>query len=439
MKNITLVGGGLAGSLMAVYLAKRGYKVDIYERRPDMRNANIPAGKSINLALSTRGIHALEKVGLGQEILKNAIPMRGRMMHSTEGELAYQPYGKDGQYINSVSRAHLNIQLLELADENEDVTLHFNMKCSKIDLENSIAWFKDVNGKTIEVRSDAIIGADGAFSAVRNKMMRTPQFNYSQDYLRVGYKELCIEPVNGEFAIDENSLHIWPRGEFMMIALPNPDKTFTCTLFQSYEGPNSIDSLQTDQEILNFFNTHFADAVPLMPDLVKDYKENPTGSLVTVRCYPWNKGAATLIGDACHAVVPFYGQGMNCAFEDCVVMDECLEEFGDDWDKAMDAYQKRRKTNADAIADLAIQNFTEMSDKVGDEEFLEYKEVEHELCELYPDFFKSQYEMVTFSRVPYREALEKGASNTARVFELIKAGHKNKLGDREFIYQWFHS
>ncbi len=436
MKKITLVGGGLAGSLMAVYLAKRGYQVDVYERRPDMRNVEIPAGKSINLALSTRGINALSRVGLSEAILKKAIPMKGRMMHSTEGELSYQPYGKDGQHINSVSRAHLNVQLLELADENPNVHLHFNMKCTKVDLENAKCWFKDKEGNSVETTADAIIGADGAFSAVRNRMMRNAQFNYSQEYLPVGYKELCINPINGEFALDPNCLHIWPRGKFMMIALPNPDKSFTCTLFQEYEGPSSIDSLETDQQILDFFKLHFPDAVPLMPDLVQDFKENPTGSLVTVRCYPWNKGKATLMGDACHAVVPFYGQGMNCAFEDCVVMAECLDEF-ENWDEAMQEYQERRKTNADAIADLAIQNFTEMSDLVADDEFLEYKRVEHELSELYPDFFKSQYEMVTFTNIPYRDALNIGARNTVKVKQLINENHLDKLENRDFIEKWF--
>lgn len=437
MKSITLVGGGLAGSLVAIYLAKRGYKVSIYERRPDMRNVEIPAGKSINLALSTRGLRALEIVGLDQAIIEKAIPMNGRMMHNEQGELAYQPYGKEGQHINSVSRAHLNVQLLKLADENENVHQYFNMKCMNVDLNKGVCWFKDeTSGERIEVKSDYILGSDGAFSAVRQKMMKTSMFNYSQHYTNAGYKELCIEPVNGEFAIDPNALHIWPRGKFMMIALPNPDKTFTCTLFMPPKGENSFANIKTDEDILNFFNTYFKDAVPLMPDLIEDFKTNPMGSLVTIRCYPWNKGKATLIGDACHAVVPFYGQGMNCAFEDCVILAECLDKYGD-WDKAMDAYQISRKPNADAIADLAIQNFTEMSDLVGDEEFLHYKKIEHELCELHPELFKSQYEMVTFTNVPYAEAQSKGARNTKLVKELISQGLEDKIKDAAFVKQWF--
>ena len=438
MKRITLVGGGLAGSLAAVYLAKRGYEVNIYERRPDMRNIEIPAGRSINLALSTRGIDALKRVGLDQVVLDQAIPMAGRMMHDEKGNLAYQPYGKDGQVINSVSRAHLNIQLLKLADEHKNVNQFFNMRCQEVDIENSICKFtNEKTGKNIEVKSDYILGSDGAYSPVRLKMMKNDRFDYSQSYTKSGYKELNITPTpDGNFAMDPDSLHIWPRGNFMMIALPNPDKSFTCTLFMPYAGEVGFDQINSDQEILNFMNTYFADAVPLMPELLNDFKRNPVGSLVTVRCYPWHMKKATLIGDACHAIVPFYGQGMNCAFEDCVELDNCLEEFGD-WDKAMNEYQKRRKPNADAIADLALQNFIEMRDLVGDKDFLHYKKMEHQLCELYPDLFKSQYEMVTFSKVPYSEAKTKGAQNTQRVHDLIASNYEDKITDRSFVEEWF--
>lgn len=438
MKRITLVGGGLAGSLVAVYLAKRGYEVNIYERRPDMRNVEIPAGRSINLALSTRGIDALKRVGLDQVVLDQAIPMTGRMMHDEKGNLAYQPYGKDGQAINSVSRAHLNIQLLKLADEHENVNQFFNMRCQEVDIENSICKFlNEETGEIVEVDSDYILGSDGAYSPVRLKMMKNDRFDYSQSYTKSGYKELNITPTpDSDFAMDPDSLHIWPRGNFMMIALPNPDKSFTCTLFMPYDGDVGFDQINSDQEILDFMNTYFADAVPLMPELLNDFKQNPVGSLVTVRCYPWHMKKATLIGDACHAIVPFYGQGMNCAFEDCVELDNCLEEFGD-WDNAMNEYQKRRKPNADAIADLALQNFIEMRDLVGDKDFLHYKKIEHQLCELHPDLFKSQYEMVTFSKVPYSEAMTKGAQNTKRVYDLIASNHEDKITDRSFVAEWF--
>jgi kynurenine 3-monooxygenase len=403
-----------------------------------MRNVEIPAGRSINLALSTRGITALQKVGLDKAVLGNAIPMPGRMMHSASGELAYQPYGTDGQAINSVSRAHLNVQLLQLADENKHVHQHFNMKCTKVDLNKSICWFTNTaTGEKVEVKSDYILGGDGAFSVVRSKMQRTPRFDYSQSYTKAGYKELTIEPTaDGEFAMEPKALHIWPRGSFMMIALPNPDKSFTCTLFMPYEGETGFESIKTDDEILKFMNTYFGDSVPMMPTLLEDFKANPVGDLVTVKCYPWNIGKATLIGDACHAIVPFYGQGMNCAFEDCVVLDECLEEFGD-WDTAMQHYQVRRKPNADAIADLAVQNFIEMRDLVGDKDFLHYKKVEHDICDLHPDVFQSQYEMVSFSNIPYAEATDKGARNTKRIYDLISEGLESKISDKEFIKQWF--
>ncbi len=432
--TITVVGGGLAGSLMAVYFAKKGYEVNLFERRPDMRKADISAGKSINLALSTRGLRALEKVGLKEAIMSEAIAMHGRTMHDESGNLVYQPYGTEGQYINSVSRGGLNVQLLKLADENPDVHLFFNHKCVDIDFKSGETTFINEKGETVVQKADFVLGSDGAFSEVRLRMMKSGRLNFTQDYLEHGYKELTIPPTaDGKFAIEPNALHIWPRGEYMMIALPNPDKSFTCTLFYPFTGPVSFYTLKSKEDVEGFFNTHFADAVPLMPTLVEDFFENPTGSLVTVRCYPWVKGKAALLGDACHAVVPFYGQGMNCAFEDCVVLDECIDQANGDLDKAFDAYQKSRKINADAIADLAIQNFMEMRDSVGDEDFLHYKQVEHNLCELHPDLFQSQYEMVTFTNVPYSTAQTQGAQNTALVKKIIANGWEDKITDRTFV------
>lgn len=437
MEKVIVVGGGLAGALMGCYLGKRGFDVEVYERRPDMRKNLISAGKSINLALSKRGLNALHRVGLEQAMLKHAIPMHGRMMHDISGQQNYQPYGRDGQFINSVSRGMLNILLLELADEMPNVKLFFDHKCIDADLTKGEVTFSLPDSETKLVKADKIIGGDGAFSAIRLEMMKTDRFDYSQDYLNHGYKELTIEPVDGNFAMEKNCLHIWPRGEYMLIALPNPDKTFTCTLFYPYEGEHSFASIKNEADLLAFFNSMFPDAVPLMPDLVKDFFENPTGSLVTVRCYPWIKNNFALIGDACHAVVPFYGQGMNCAFEDCVVLDECLEKYLPDWDKAFDAYQKLRKPNADAIADLALQNFIEMRDLVGDEDFLHYKKVEHDLCDLYPEQFKSQYELVSFTLEPYSFAKEQGARNTEMVKYLIENELEDKIHDRELMLKFF--
>jgi kynurenine 3-monooxygenase len=434
MNRVTLIGGGLAGSVMAVYLAQRGMKVDLFERRPDMRSEEIPAGRSINLALSTRGLRALEKIGLKETILSEAIPMHGRMMHDTQGNLTYQPYGKKGQYINSVSRAHLNIQLLKLADENPDVDLHFEHKCLDVDLEKANATFKDGKGNRKQISGDFIIGADGAYSAVRMRMQKSGRFNYSQSYLNSGYKELTIPPTaSGDYAMEPNALHIWPRGSFMLIALPNTDKSFTCTLFMPYEGDPGFDDIHDADGVTQFFERHFPDVIPLIPELTTEFLENPTGSLVTVRCYPWTVGKTVLLGDAAHAIVPFYGQGMNAAFEDCVVLDECIEEHGPDWNTVFSTYQESRKVNADAIADLALQNFIEMRDLVGDEAFLLQKQVENTLAENYPELFRSQYELVTFTNEPYSHALNQGAENTKMVAQMIEEGLHHQLEDQQAI------
>jgi kynurenine 3-monooxygenase len=431
-QKITIVGGGLSGSLLAIYMAKRGFEVNLFERRPDMRNTDIYQGRSINLALSTRGLNALEKVGLDKEILSDAIPMTGRMMHSKTGELSYHAYGKDGQAINSVSRGRLNLKLIELADEFPNITLHFNSKCVDVDVDKSIATFELEDGSLKTVQSDRIIGTDGAFAATRGKLQVSDRFNYSQDYLHVGYKELAIPAgTNGAFLMEKNALHIWPRGSFMMIALPNPAGDFTCTLFVPFE---IFDSIKTEADIYAFFDKEFPDAKAMMPTLIEDFKNNPVGSLVTVKCYPWVKGdKLALMGDAAHAVVPFYGQGMNCSFEDVVVFDDMIEKYGDDWFKVFDEYQKERKPNADAIADLAVQNYYEMADKVGDKHFLHKKHIEHDLTELYPDKFKSQYELTTFCLTGYKYALDQGKKNDILLEKIIADGAESKIKDAAFM------
>jgi kynurenine 3-monooxygenase len=439
-EKINIIGGGLSGTLMAIYLAKRGFEINLFERRPDMRKNKISAGKSINLALSTRGLHALEKVGLDEEILADAIPMSGRMIHSKTGELTYQPYGKDGQAINSVSRGRLNIRLLELADEFENITLHFNTKCVDLNVEEGSAIFEMEDGSKKSFLSDRIIGTDGAFAATRARMQMGDRFDYNQFYLKVGYKELEIPAgAMGEFKMEKNALHIWPRGAFMMIALPNPAGDFTCTLFVPFEGEKSFDAVKTQADVQQFFAEEFPDAVPLMPTLLEDYFKNPTASLVTVRCYPWVKGdKLALMGDAAHAVVPFYGQGMNCSFEDVVVMDECIEKYGNDWNKVFDEYQKLRKPNADAISQLAIQNYTEMAEKVGDKHFLHKKHIEHDLSDLYPDKFKSQYELTTFSLSPYKYALDQGEKNDRLLEKIIADGAEEKIKDPAYMDRLWH-
>ncbi len=321
-KKISILGAGLVGSLLSVFLAKRGYEVTIYERRPDMRKAGALGGRSINLALSHRGLKALDAVGLKDKIQEACIPMPGRMIHDLEGNLDFQPYGKEGQYINSVSRGGLN-ELLVTEAEAHGVEVLFEHRCMGVDFETATAHFE--NGHT--ANADFLIGGDGAFSALRNAMQKTDRFNYEQHYITAGYKELSMpSTADGNFAIDPGALHIWPRGKYMLIALPNLDKSFTCTLFFPFEGPVSFDMLKTEAEVEAFFNEQFSDAVPLLPNLKKEFFENPTSSLVTVRCDPWVKGKTALIGDSAHAIVPFYGQGMNSGFEDCHVFAQLADK-----------------------------------------------------------------------------------------------------------------
>jgi len=438
MEKIAIVGGGLAGSLISVYLAKRGFDIHVFEKRPDMRSNKISAGRSINLALSERGINALKKVGLDTQVLNTGIAMTGRMMHDLKGQLTYQPYGKDDQAIYSVSRGLLNVKLLELADELPNIHLNFNAQCTDANLEEGKVYFKDEKGAVTAFQADRVIGSDGAFSAIRYEMQTKGKFNYSQEFLEHGYKELTIPPTSdGNFRMDKNCLHIWPRESFMLIALPNIDGSFTCTLFFQLEGALSFESIHTPQLLHDFFDTYFADVKPLIDDLEHDFFNNPTGKLCTIRCFPWVAGKTTLLGDAAHAVVPFYGQGMNCSFEDCVVFDEMLEKYYPNWEKVYDEYQKSRKPNADAIAALALQNFTEMRDLVGDKDFLHFKHVEHDLCELYPGIFRSQYQLVTFSNEPYAYAMEQGSRNSEMVNQLIKLGLEDQLSNRETIQPFF--
>ncbi len=369
MPKFVLIGSGLAGGLLAAYLGRRGYEVDLYERRADPREGNIVGGRSINLALSTRGIHALEQLGIADEVLRHAIPMRGRMIHRQIGRAAFRrPTIVDPKKcINSIGRAALNTTVIEAAQRYPNVRVHFNHRCTDVDLTEAVCSFvKQIRRVKLLARGDAVIGVDGAFSAVRQSMQKKLEnFEYDESYLPHGYKELTIPPgPDGSWQMEKNALHIWPRKSFMMIALPNPDGSFTCTLFWEFEGPRSFATTKTDDEVCDFFREEFPDAVPLMPTLLEDFKENPTGSLVTIRCAPWfYKDKVALVGDAAHAVVPFYGQGMNAAFEDCVVLDECLEKFPDNRERAFAEYFVRRKENADALADLAIDNFIEMRDK----------------------------------------------------------------------------
>jgi len=428
--KFVLIGSGLAGGLLAAYLGRRGYDVDLYERRSDPREGNMVGGRSINLALSTRGIHALQQIGIADEILEQAIPMPGRMIHEKSGALHFVPYDVDpNKRINSIGRAALNTTVIEAAQRRPNVRVHFNHKCTGVDLDSATAHLQmssveaavSATKHEIHASGDAIIGVDGAFSAVRQSMqLKIADFQYDESYLAHGYKELTIPPgPDGSWQMEKNALHIWPRKSFMMIALPNPDGSFTCTLFWEFEGPRSFATTKADDDVHRFFGEEFPDAVPLMPDLVDDFKNNPTGSLVTIRCAPWiYRDKVCLVGDAAHAVVPFYGQGMNAAFEDCVVLDECLQEFPDR-ERAFVEYFERRKANADALADLALGNFIEMRDKTASKTFRAKKKLDHFLEAALPGIYLPLYTMVTFTRIPYAEAKRRARIQDAIVYTSI--------------------
>src|SRR5438105_3807275 len=404
--QFTLIGSGLAGGLLAAYFGRRGYEVELYERRADPRAGNFVGGRSINLALSTRGIHALEQLGIAGEVMRHAIPMRGRMIHDKSGDLHFSPYDRDPKKcINSIGRAALNTTVIEAAIRYPSVRALFNHQCTEVDLDSATAQLLNLStSQPLNSSGDSVIGVDGAFSAVRKSMQeRLTDFQYDESYLAHGYKELTIPPASdGSWVMEKNALHNWPRKSFMMIALPNPDGSFTCTLFWEFEGPRSFASIKNDDQIRHFFEEEFPDAVPLMPSLLDDFKTNPTGSLVTIRCAPWfYKGKIALVGDAAHAVVPFYGQGMNAAFEDCVVLDECLAKFPEDRQRAFAEYFARGKKNADALANLAVQNFIEMRDKTASKAFRAKKKLDHLLEGLLPGIYLPLYTMVTFTRIPY--------------------------------------
>lgn len=438
-KDITIIGAGLVGSLLAIILSKRGYKVKIFERRGDMRNENIAAGRSINLALSDRGIKALEEVGIMSDIRKICIPMNGRFIHNADGHSTFQPYGKEGQFINSVSRGELNKQLMTLA-EAQGAEIYFHHKCEAIDWSAGMVTFETKEAKLVSQKADLIFGADGAFAASRlQHQLQHDRFQYSQYYIDYGYKELHIPPdKNGGFQLEKNALHIWPRGNYMLIALPNIDGSFTCTLFFPFEGNISFASLNSEEKVQSFFNNKFADAIELMPTLVEDFFNNPTSSLVTVRCFPWIRADKfALIGDAAHAIVPFFGQGMNCGFEDCSVLSSLMDKQGEDWSKILSSFQQLRKPDGDAIAELALINFIEMRDKVADPKFLLQKKIEARLHQLHPDKWIPAYSMVTFRPdIRYSEALERGNKQEAIMQDVMQMENIEDSWDSDAIEQF---
>ncbi len=412
-RKFVMAGAGLGGALLAARLGQAGYVVEVYERRSDPRLSGRAEGKSINLAISTRGFHALDQAGLKDQIMEMAVPMSGRLMHDRHGRTVYQPYGiREDEKIQSVSRGDLNQAIIEKADTLPNVTFYFGHRCTGCDLDAPSIEVQDLSsGESRVVTGDVVVGADGAFSPVRRSMQKLDRFDYSQSYLPQCYKELVIPPAeDGGYRIDANVLHIWPRGGYMMIALPNLDGSFTVTLFWPPQGENSFDSLRSPEDVQGFFETNFPDAVQLMPDLATDYFSNPTSALVTVRCRPWNRDdKVVLIGDACHAVVPFYGQGANAAFEDCTVLAACIRQHSDDLAQAFDLYTRSRKDHVDILADLAIANFNVMSERVMSGGFLMRKKIERTLHRLMPRSFVPLYTMISFTRIPYGTAVLKAA------------------------------
>ncbi len=408
-QKIAVVGSGLVGTLLATYLKKMGHTVHVYDRSKDIRTIDF-SGRSINLAMSHRGWRALKGIGIDAQVQQIGIPMNKRAIHVPNQPLKFQPYGLNNESIFSISRGGLNKLMIDIAEKN-GVEFKFETRIWDVELETATLYAGETErGQWTALSYDMIFGADGAFSRVRHRMQRQSRFNYSQFFLNTGYKELNI-PANpdGTHKIDKNSFHIWPRGEFMLIALPNLDGSFTCTLFMPFEGENSFETLDTPDKVQTFFQTHFPDTIPVIPELVTDFFKNPTSSLVTMKCYPWAfKDKVALIGDAAHAIVPFYGQGMNAGFEDVTILAEMIEKYGDNWTKVLDEYQKSRKPNADAIAELSFRNFIEMGTKTADENFLLQKKIEQHFAKKHPEKWLPLYDRVTFSHDPYADALQMG-------------------------------
>ena len=423
MKHITIVGGGLVGSLLAVFMAKRGHSVHVFERRPDPRKTDVYAGRSINLVVSHRGWTALRAAGVEEAVQRIVVPVYARMTHDRDGKLTRLPYSIDERAIHSVSRGELNKVLLTEAEKLPNVTLHFDHRCTGVDLDTATCSFHDeVEGDNIAVRADVVLGADGAPSAVRQEMMKG-RFNFSQSFIEHDYKEIAFPPnADGTPQMDPNCLHIWPRRQFMMMGLANTDGGFTGTLFMPHEGEYSFGTIKDEQDLMRFFEAHFKDAIPMLPDLAEQYFRNPQSNLAIIRCAPWtHKDKVALVGDSAHAIVPFYGEGMNSGYEDCKVLNDLLNEHGDDdWGTVLDAYGKARKPNGDAIADLSLRNFVEMRDLVADPRFILRKKIEGRLQQRHPDKWLPLYSQVKFSDIPYVDAWNEGLRHD-RIMEEVLA------------------
>ncbi len=439
-QKIIIIGAGLCGSLLAIRLAQRGYNISLYEKQADMRITNTYAGRSINLALSDRGLKALSIAGLKDKVLAQTIPMKGRLIHPHEGEQFLSPYsGRPDDYINSVSRPGLNILLLKEIEKYDNIQLHFNTKIINVDIKTAEIEYVDQGGKKTG-RGQIVIGTDGAGSIVRRSMMPHASkllFNYSQQFLRHGYKELSIEPdAKGGWLMEKEALHIWPRGDFMIIALPNLDGSFTLTMFHPYDSTIGFNQLDSQEKVSVFFEKYYADLLPYIPNYINEFFANPVGTLGTIKCYPWQAfGKVLIMGDASHAIVPFYGQGMNASLEDVRIFDELLEDIGDNWSVLFEKFQDQRKDNTNAIADLAIDNFYEMRDHVDDIAFIRKRKMEMQLEQQFPSY-SSKYSLVTFNPdISYREAMIRGRKQDELLLKICQQDNYNELSLKEVYDQ----
>lgn len=438
-KKAIVIGAGLVGSLWSIYLQQAGYQVDVFERRSDMRLNTISAGKSINLATSYRGWKALDTVGIGDEIRKIALPMFGRTLHSLNGEIAYQPYGNSDQAIYSVSRGDLNAKLMSLAENKRQAKFHFKEECIHVDLEAGTASFKNTEtGEISSATADVVFATDGAFSAARySSMQKVDRFSFSQTYIEDGYREILL-PANpdGTPKLGTDSLHIWPRGRFMLIALPNFDGSFTCTLFMPFENDvYCFKNLDSKEKVNHFFNEVFPDFYQMMPNVADAWEDHPLSSLALIRCFPWTREKLALMGDAAHATVPFFGQGMNAGFEDCSVMWELMHKHQENWPIIFKEYEKSRKPNGDAMQDLSLKNYLVMRDKVMDPMYQLQQKIERRIHDLYPNQYFPLYSMVSFSDIAYQEALQKGTAQGDLVLKMIE---DNQLTDQSEIDTIIH-
>jgi kynurenine 3-monooxygenase len=421
-ENAIIVGGGLVGCLLAAYLSKRGYRVDVFDRNPDPRGAEAKPGRAINLTICDRGFKALDAVHAGDIVRRISVPAYGRMIHSLNSELNYQPYGNNGEAIYSVLRTDLGTVLLEFAEQQPNVEFHFNEKCVSLELEPLKVEFEETgSGRCRSWEAARVFGADGAFSAVRTLMQRLSRFNYSQEYLDQGYKELTLpasSPV--AWAGKKKVLHMWPRGRYVLLGFPNTDGSFTCSLHMPFEGTPSYSSIRTPADVRAFFRAEFPDVADEIPNLEEDYFVYPPNPMLTIRCAPWTfEGKVALIGDAAHVLFPYYGQGANAGFEDCELLMNCLEKHDDNWQAAFQEYEQIRKPNMDAIADMCAEHYVELRDLVGDSQFLLRKSVERKVNQMYPEKYVPLYSMIAFSSMPYCEALRRDQVQRRIIDQLI--------------------